>query len=345
MSYCRVNKPTTIIQLFFFTLFLSLAAAAQERLSSISKTNTRGAQDIGKHADEETVHPPLGVTVADYIFGAGDVVSVSIADSPELSGTFQVSDQGYIALPLLSEVKAAGINGTQLTKSISDKLRTAELLAEPIVNVAIQEYHSRTVLVLGAVVRPAAYPLQRPTTLLDVISLAGGLAPNAGNTVTVAHQAGVPEEKQTIDTVNLSKLVRGSDPLGNIQVHAGDVVNVSTAPVIYVVGAVTRPGGFVMEDPGSGVTVIQAIALAEGLLSIAAPKQGFLIRKPQDGKPRQEIPVDVDSILKQKGVDQSLQPNDILFIPESGSKKTLQAMVRVAEGVAIYGAGMRLAGY
>jgi len=95
--------------------------------------------------------------------------------------------------------------------------------------------------------------------------------------VTIAHGNKTTDGIQLIDTVNLSKLVRGSDPVGNIQVHSGDIVNVSTAPVIYVVGAVTKPGGFVMEDPGSGVTVIQAIALAEGLQPIAAPKQGPIL--------------------------------------------------------------------
>ena len=82
--------------------------------------------------------------------------------------------------------------------------------------------------------------------------------------------------------------------------------------------------------------------MAEGLQSIAAPKQGVLIRRSQEGKPRQEIPVDIAGILQQKGVDQLLQPNDILFVPESGSKKTLHAMARVAEGVVIYGAGLRI---
>lgn len=253
MNYCKVNIWTRIFLLLLFTLFLGLSAAAQKRQGSISDIEGRGIPDVVRRPDEETVRPPLGVTVEDYIFGSGDIVSVSIADSSDISGTFQVSDQGYIALPLLGEVEAANLNGIQLTKSISDKLKSAELLVEPIVNVAIEEYHSRTVLVLGAVVRPAVYPLRRSTTLLDVISLAGGLAANAGNTVTVAHKYGTPEANQPIVTVDLAKLVRGSDPLGNLEVHPGDIVNVITAPVIYVVGAVKRPGGFVIEDPSSGV--------------------------------------------------------------------------------------------
>jgi polysaccharide biosynthesis/export protein len=327
-------------------LLLSAGPSTYAQRRQASVTDQQSADVVRKTVDTPA-HAPAGVSVADYVFGSGDVLEISVTDLPETSGTFQVSELGYIALPLVGEVKAGGVNGMQLTKVISDRLKSAELLVEPIVNVAIDEYHSRTALVLGAVAHPAVYPLQRPTTLLDLISLAGGLASNAGNTVTVARKDGTTGTNQLLVTVDLAKLVRGTDPLGNIEIHAGDVVNVSTAPVIYVVGAVNKPGGFVMADPSSGVTVIQAVALAEGLQSIAAPKQGLLIRRPQDGKPRQEIPVDVATILKQKGIDQSLQPNDILFIPESGSKKTLHAMGRVAEagivGVAEYGLGLRVA--
>jgi polysaccharide export outer membrane protein len=337
MSYVFTLRLFAVVSVIL--LFTGLSTSAQYREASI--TDRRASDDVRK-SSEEPKRAPVGVSVADYVFGSGDVVEVSVFDLPEMNGTFQISDAGYIALPLLGQVKAEGLNGMQLTKLVSSTLKSADLLVEPIVSIAINEYHSRTVLVLGAVVRPAAYPLQRPTTLLDVISLAGGLAPNAGNIVTVAHQTGSTEGNRPTVTVDIAKLVLGSDPLGNIEVHAGDVVNVSTAPVIYVVGAVNKPGGFVIADPSSGVTVIQAVALAEGLQSIAAPKRGLLLRKSEDGKPRQEISVDIAGILQQKGVDQLLQPNDILFVPESGSKKTLHAMGRVAEGVVIYGAGLRI---
>jgi polysaccharide export outer membrane protein len=337
MSYLLTLRLFRVVSLVL--LSSGLSASAQHRQASI--TDHHASDDVRKSAAEPK-RVEVGVSVADYVFGSGDVVEISVVDLPEVSGTFQVSDTGYIALPLLGQVKAEGLNGMQLTQLVSDTLKSDDLLVEPIVIIAIDEYHSRTVLVLGAVVRPDVYPLRRPTTLLDIISLAGGLAPNAGNTVTIARKEETTEANGPIVTVDLAKLVRGSDPLGNIEVHAGDVVNVSTAPVIYVVGAVNKQGGFVMGDPGSGVTVIQAIALAEGLQSIAAPKQGVLIRRSQEGKPRQEIPVDIAGILQQKGVDQLLQPNDILFVPESGSKKTLHAMARVAEGVVIYGAGLRI---
>jgi polysaccharide export outer membrane protein len=322
-----------------FLLSSGLSASAQRRQASISDLH---ATDESRKTAAEPRRAQVGVSVADYVFGSGDVVEISVFDLPEVSGTFQVSDAGYIALPLLGQVKAEGLNGAQLTKLVSDRLKSDELLVEPIVIIAIDEYHSRTVLVLGAVVRPDVYPLKRPTTLLDVISLAGGLAPNAGNTVTVAHKEGTTEANRPIITVDLAKLVRGSEPLGNIEVYADDVVNVSIAPVIYVIGAVNRPGGFVMADPSSGVTVIQAVALAEGLQPIAAPKQGLLLRKSQDGKVQQEIPIDIASILGRKGADQPLEPNDTLFIPESGSKKTVNAIGRLASGVVIYGLGLRL---
>jgi polysaccharide biosynthesis/export protein len=198
---------------------------------------------------------------------------------------------------------------------------------------------------LGAVAKPAVYPLQRPSSLLDVISLAGGLAPNAGNIVTVSRKK-KGQEAQPVLSVDLAKVVRGLEPNGDVAIQGGDVINVSTAPIVYVIGAVNKPGGFVMTDPGSGVSVLQAVALAEGLQSIAAPNRSMVLRRSQDGKTKQEFPIDISSVLHQKGTDQLLQPNDVLFVPESGSKKTLHAMGRAAEqgvvGVATYGLGLRV---
>jgi len=329
-----------------FVAILTTESSAQKRIGSVANDFSYEAahRDAG---DQSSSHSPLGVTVADYTFGPGDIVSVVIDESPELSGSFEVSNDGYVALPYVGQIKAAGLNGVELTQSVAASLTKKELLLDPIVNVGIEEYHSRTVQVLGAVARPAEYPLQRPTRLLDLLSRAGGLAPNAGNIVTISRQGAVPSSNGPIVTIDLSKLVHGQDPVGNVEVQAGDVVSVSIAPIIYVLGAVNRPGGFAFSDPASGITALQAIALAEGLKSFAAPKRCLLVRTLPDGNERQRIPIDVASILSKKSTDPFLQPNDILYIPDSGTKKTLAVMGRIAEGGAIgaatYGIGLRAA--
>jgi len=324
---------------------LTIPAIAQHRVKSRvddAATTTDVQQD-----SEQSYHPPQGITVADYVFGPGDVISISITDSPEMSGAFQVSNDGIVALPYIGQLKVAGLNGIQVTKALTEALKKSDILTDPIVNVAVEEYHSRTVQVLGAVAKPGEYPLQRPTRVLDVIAHAGGLSPNAGNTITISHQGtGVPVDLAT-RSIDISKLARGQDRTGNIEIQPGDVVNVSAAPIIYVIGAVNRPGGFAITDTASGVTTLQAVALAEGIKPIAAPKRALLIRASVDGKPRERFPVDIASILSNKSEDEVLQPNDILYIPDSGTKKTLDAMQRIAEGGAIgaatYGIGLRAA--
>ncbi len=288
----------------------------------------------------------------DYTIGPGDVLTITIGDSPEMSGKYRVSDSGDIAIPLLpSPVKAEGLTPAGLSTAIAAALKNADLLRDPMVNVFVEEFHSRNVTVLGAVAKPSVYPLDRPTTLLEVISLAGGPAATAGNTVTVvrpAHPSGTkgPATPETTLNVDLAKLIEGKDPSLNFLVQAGDSVSVSTAPIIYVVGAVTRPGGYVLQDPKSGMTILQALAMAQGLTRIAAPKKGMIVRRPEEGAKSESIPVNIAKLMNGEFHDERLRPNDILFVPESGMKKSLAKLDQIAmsavNGLSIYGLGYRV---
>lgn len=295
---------------------------------------------------------PAQQKTSDYTIGPGDVMTITIGDSPEMSGKYRVSDSGDIALPLLPEpVKAEGLTPLGLSKAIATALKKADLLRDPMVNVFVEEFHSRNVTVLGAVAKPSVYPLDRPTTLLEVISLAGGPTATAGNTVTVVRPSdgsdtkGPSATEKTL-TVDLAKLMEGKDPSLNILVQAGDSVSVSAAPIVYVVGAVTRPGGFVLPDPKSGMTILQAIAMAQGLTRIAAPKRSLIVRRPEEGGKSENIPVNIAQLMNGKFQDAKLHPNDILFIPESNMKKSLDKLGTVAmsavNGMSIYGLGYRI---
>jgi len=291
---------------------------------------------------------------ADYVIGPEDVLTIAVADSPELSGKFRVSEAGDLALPdLPAPVKAEGCTEQQLSRVIADALQAAELLRDPMVHVFVEEYHSRTVTVLGAVTKPSVYPLQKPTTLLEVLSLAGGLLPTAGNTAVLVRKnqpsraggASDPDrplpDNDSTSTIDLAKLMLGKDPSLNVEVRAGDVVSVATAPLIYVVGAVMKPGGFVLQDPHSGITVLEALARAEGLKRTASAGSSLIVRRSGSGSNRQEIPIDVSRLMAGKLGDEPLEPNDILFIPESGTKRILSkvgdAALQALTGLAIYG--------
>ncbi len=288
----------------------------------------------------------------DYKIGAGDVLVVSVADAPEFGGKFRVTDSGVIEIPGISApIRAEDQSVTELAHAIRGALMEAKQLRDPLVSVYLDEFHGRTVTVLGAVAKPSVYPIVKRTNVLEALSLAGGELPNSGNTVTIVRGPASAESTGTavgsVQIVRMTDLLSGHDASSIPEVKNGDVVSVSPAQVIYVVGAVTKPGGYTMADPSSGVSVVQAVALAEGLKSVAS-RHGLIVRQSTSDQARVEIPVDVGLMMAGKITDVQLAPNDILYIPTSGGRQALKALGEVAmaaaSGVAIYGLGYRAAG-
>jgi len=296
---------------------------------------------------------PANAKVAeDYRVGPADVLVVSVSDAPEFGGKFRVSDSGAIEIPGVSDpIHAEGLTPSELAHSIREALIGAKQLRDPHVSVFVDEYHGRTITVLGAVTKPSTYPLTKRTNILEALSLAGGTLPNSGNTVTIVRGSASAEATNTtqgsVQIVQMSDLVSGKDLAASIEVRNGDVVNVSSAQLVYVVGAVTKPGGYTMSDVSSGVTVVQAVALAEGLKTVAS-HHALIVRQSSSEKARLEIPVDLGEMMTGKTADVLLAPNDILYVPKSGAKMTLKAMGDVAmaavNGIAFYGIGYRVGG-
>lgn len=312
------------------------------------------AQISGPLQPAEVNAQPSPVAAADdYKIGENDVLLVTVSDAPEFGGRFRVTDTGVIEIPgVAAPIHAEGQTPIQLAHSIRQALMDAKQLRDPKVGVFVEEYRGRTITVLGAVSKPAVYPLQKRTTVMEALSLAGGALPNAGNTVTIVRGAASAEATGTklgsVKLIDMSRLVNGKDLSANVEVKNGDVVSVSAAEVVYVVGAVMKPGGFVLSNPAEGISVVQALALAEGFRPLAATHDGLLIRQSTSETARKEIPVDVAQMLRGKEADVLLGPNDILFIPDSGTKKTFKVMgdlaLAVVSGAAIYGLGYKVAG-
>lgn len=293
-----------------------------------------------------------------YMVGVGDILQVRVADEDDMTGQYQVNEDGKIILPLLSApIPAAGSTTFDLAHRIEAALKQQQILREPSVTVFILRGMSHNVTVLGAVVRPGVYPIEKPTTLLDLLSQVGGLQGNAGSTLTIttpdkgSKVQGIPapnspDAKGKIETVNIQDLTSGKGSAARLQVHAGDVVTVPTAPVVFVVGAVTHPGMFTVQDSRSGMTVLQAIAMAEGTLSTASLGHALIVRQSSEDAKRQNIPIDLKKVERGKKTDQVLQANDILFVPQSGFKAGLQRMGQIATQtagqIAGYGLGLRL---
>ena len=197
----------------------------------------------------------------------------------------------------------------------------------------------------------------RQTTLLQAISQAGGIADDAGNVVLVTRAArpapqsengssespvpGAGDQAQTF-TINLSDLIDSGDSRFNIQVNGGDVITVPRAGIIYVVGAVNRPGGFVIQNDRDRMTILKMMSLAGGPTSTAKLKDAVILRKNVGTGKRDEVPLDMSKLLKLKSDDVTLEASDILFVPDSSGKKALHRAgdlaIELTTGVAMVGA-------
>lgn len=291
-----------------------------------------------------------GRTGANYVIGAEDVLEIEVFNVPELTKVVRVSNDGTITLPLLGPMQAAGLTTHQLRRQLEEKYGET-YLENPQVTVSVREFHAQPVSVIGAVERPGLYQVTGPRTLIEVLSMAGGLAKRssapAGRSLLVTRKGGFGElpavEGMTLVAPNkveidLRRLLYSRDDALNIDVKSLDIISVSKADVVYVLGGVKKAGGFVLEDQEK-ITVVQALAMAEGLSGTASRKGARIVRRSGDGG-RTEIPLDLGKVLKGKTPDPELAANDILYVPDSASKvagrRGLDAAIATLSGIIIW---------
>jgi polysaccharide export outer membrane protein len=283
-----------------------------------------------------------------YVLGPDDQFVIRAMDVDELDGKAgRVDLRGYIDVPLLGNVKAAGLTVDQLEAEVTRRLRT--YVREPRVTVTVSEYRSQPVSVLGAVNTSGVYNLTGRNTLEQVLSKAGGLRSDAGNTIKItrARERGpipLPTAKSdptggfsTAD-VSVKSLLEAEDPRENIVIEPTDVISVPKAELVYVVGAVRRPGGFVLGER-ENMTVLEAVSMAEGLDRTSAAKRAKIIRRGTTNA-RAEISVNLEKILSGQSRDIPLLANDILFIPNSAAKSAtlrgIEVAIQLGTGIAIF---------
>jgi polysaccharide export outer membrane protein len=324
--------------------------------------NAPAASDEGATANPAAVNPLAAGTPSappdhEFLITPDDLLDIIVFDVPQMSRQYRVSPSGVIVFPLLAKpIVSAGKTPLELSNAIATALRAAGMVSNPQVSVEVKESRLHSVAVTGAVKKPQIYQVFGRTTLLDVLSQAEGLAPEAGNTVVVTRgelplrklRAQSPtegaesgESALRTATVNLKLLMETGDPALNIEVHPGDRVTVQRAGIVYVVGAVNRPGGFPLSDDQEDITVLKAVALAQDLKATAIRHEAVIIRKnPSAPDGRQEIPVDLKMVLARRAPDPPMQPSDILFVPDSTGKKVLtriaDAAIQITTGVIIW---------
>ena len=282
------------------------------------------------------VPPMAGVQTASPMpapLAPGDFVDISESHTPEFHSTVRVSSEGTVTLPMINEVKVAGMDELAAAHAIEAALVAKGMLLHPEVSVLVISYAGQDVSVLGEVTRPGVYPYTMHHRLLDLISAASGTTLNAGRLVNIYHR----DDPKTSHPVVLDP--SGADPSGdhNPELSPGDTVQVSRAGLVYVVGDVVRPGGFAV-DPTQGLTIVQALALAWGPSENALTRKAVLIRE-QNGS-RTMTTLDLKRMLHGQEPDQPVHDRDIIYVPDSMARnlmnRALESAIQSTIGITIY---------
>jgi polysaccharide export outer membrane protein len=249
----------------------------------------------------------------EYQIGPEDVLELGVFELDQLNRTVRVESDGNVILPLIGAVNVRGLSARQAADRVAGRLRNG-FVDDPQVTVLIKEYHSRKVSLLGAVSRPAAYPLVGQRNLLQLLTEAGGLSTEAGGVLYIFRQ--LPGGKNARLTVPLNELLIQGDPLWNIGLLPGDVVSVppEEAISVSVVGAVNSPGVYKL-PVGQGATLLRLIALSGGLRDRAS--KDLQIKRYASSGEEILLKVDLGDILSGKSPDVQLQEGDVVVVKQS----------------------------
>ncbi len=265
---------------------------------------------------------------------AGDLLNIQVFNAPALSGVFTVDSSGDLGLPLVGKIHVQGLNLSESQTKIADALSHGFIL-HPSVSITVQQYVPTYVTILGEVQSPGRYPLLAPHPLQQVVAMAGGPTILSSGTAEISRKTQGAEQKFDVELKHNIGAARGAD---EPQVQPGDEITVLRAGVVYVLGAVFRPGGYVMQEKGS-LNVVQAIALASGTTMQASIHSMRVIRRNSDGS-LTEIDMDYRRMMAGKLPPFTLHPQDIVYVPVSKTKAVLtggaSGVFAAATSAAIY---------
>ena len=250
----------------------------------------------------------------EYTIGPHDVLGITVWGQADLSRDYGVDPDGFIPFPLIGRVKAAGSTPKELAAQLTELLGK-DYLVNPQVIVAVKEYLSQKVQVLGAAEKPGVYYLTGRTTLLEILSRAGGFASTAGKQVLLVRNHGASDGSSLAQRLSLEKIQAG-DPSENTQVQNQDIVIVSRAQAYsyFVFGEVKKPGAYTLDKE---TNILEGITVAGGFTDKAAPGRTRVIRATPQGQ--KVIEVDMNDILRRGREAKAvmLQESDVVVVPES----------------------------
>jgi len=278
---------------------------------TVSSPAARAQQDQDDSQRSSATDKPAPLKIA-----PGDLLHITVFDVPEMTQDVRIGAKGEAQLALIGNIDLAELTGEEAGDAIARELRNRKLLLSPQVNVLIKEFASQGVSVIGEVQHPGVYQVLGSRSLLDLISMAGGLTNVADTRITIKRRRG---SEQAI-TVKLKTDDPATSLNNNVQIYPGDLIVVPRAGIVYVLGDVNRPGGFVMQDSGK-ITLLQALAQAGGASKSASLSKTVLMRKNAQGYETTKL--HVGKIQKGEAPDLDLHSNDILFVPNNRLKNAL----------------------
>jgi polysaccharide export outer membrane protein len=244
------------------------------------------------------------------VIGPGDMLHVQVFDTPELEQGVRVTDAGEIRLLLGPNVKVAGLTPSQAAQQVREAFISGKYMVNPRISIVVEQYATQNVSILGQVKAPGSYPIGTPRSIVDVLALAGGLTDAANRHIKIERHS---NPNQHVDYF----LSNSADEALNqsIKIYPGDTIVVPKAGIVYVMGDVGRPGGYLINNNDAKLTLLQAVTMAGGTNKTSSPAHTRLMRKTANGY--EEIQVQLADMQKGKRADMDAQPDDVIYIPFS----------------------------
>ena len=333
MDSGKHSLPTSrFLLLHAAVLVLALEPSGWAQRPAVNAADDRGT--VSARPEGQLSARPTNGQARKLSIGPGDELDVTVYGVPELSQHVRVDTSGDVHLLLTGPTHVGGLSSEEAQAVIEKQLVEGRFVKKPQVSVFLKEFTNQSVSVVGEVNKPGSYPALTTRRLYDAFQQAGGLTPTAGK-VSIAH----PGQLQNATVITLS-----NDPTksaqANVEIMPGDAITVSKAPIVYVIGEVNKPGGYVLDDDSNSetssqrLTVMRVIALASGPGHGAALNKSRIIRRTTNGL--QEIPIRLKQIMVGKAPDPPLQAEDILYIPGGRSNAPLNTFFNILTSAAIY---------
>jgi polysaccharide biosynthesis/export protein len=240
----------------------------------------------------------------------GDLLHLLVYDTPEMEQHARVTDSGTIPFSFLGTVRVSGLTPAQAAEQIEHRLVAAGVMLHPEVSVRVEAYATQNASVMGQVQKPGSYEIDTGRKVVEVLAMAGGLTDVADRHITI-QRFGAAQQKVEYYYSNSALTALSEDPM----VYPGDTVIVPRAAVVYVLGDVSKPGGYPISTNNSTMTVLQAIALAGYANHTAALGKSRLVRATSNGVV--EIDLEVNAMEKGKKPDVALFADDVVYVPFS----------------------------